>query len=120
MLSCRRYASTCQTVGMNIGYFTSFTVFLALNDVDFCNTYLRSTPSKDGHLTLSTYLRAWGWAYTGVTLLVAAFKKEVNFLPPGEPDSLLHFKSAFLRHETRFTNCCPHAECWHAHVANST
>ena len=72
---------------MNIGYFTSFTVFLALNDVDFCNTYLRSTPSKDGHLTLSTYLRTWGWAYAGVTLLVAAFKKEVNFLPPGEPHS---------------------------------
>ena len=79
-----RYASTCQTVGMNIGYFTSFTVFLALNDVDFCNAYLRSSPSEDGHLTLSTYLRAWGWAYAVVTLLVAAFKKEVNFSPTGE------------------------------------
>lgn len=79
-----RYASTCQTVGMNIGYFTSFTVFLALNDVDFCNAYLRSSPSEDGHLTLSTYLRAWGWAYAVVTLLVAAFKKEVNFSPAGD------------------------------------
>ena len=68
---------------MNIGYFTSFTVFLALNDVDFCNTYLRASPSQDGHLTLSTYLRAWGWAYAVVTLLVAAFKKEVNFTPAG-------------------------------------
>lgn len=35
------WASTCQTVGMNIGYFASFTVFLALNDPDFCNTYFR-------------------------------------------------------------------------------
>ena len=78
-----RYASTCQTVGMNIGYFTSFTVFLALNDVDFCNAYLRSSPSEDGHLTLSTYLRAWGWAYAVITLLVAAFKREVNFPPSG-------------------------------------
>ena len=78
-----RYASTCQTVGMNIGYFTSFTVFLALNDVEFCNAYLRSSPSEDGHLTLSTYLRAWGWAYAMVTLLVAAFKREVNFPPSG-------------------------------------
>lgn len=69
---------------MNIGYFTSFTVFLALNDVEFCNAYLRSSPSADGHLTLSTYLRAWGWAYAAVTLLVAAFKKEVNFPPSGE------------------------------------
>ncbi|CAL5220582.1 g2620 [Coccomyxa viridis] len=85
------YASTCQTVGMNIGYFTSFTVFLALNDVDFCNTYLRSTPSEDGHLTLSTYLRVWGWVYAVVTLLVAAFKKEVNFTPAEELESF-HLK----------------------------
>ena len=35
------YAATCQTVGMNIGYFTSFTVFIALNDADFCNAYFR-------------------------------------------------------------------------------
>lgn len=36
-----RWASTCQTVGMNAGYFTSFTVFLALNDASFCNAWLR-------------------------------------------------------------------------------
>ena len=29
------YASTCQTIGLNTGYFASFTVFLALNSVDF-------------------------------------------------------------------------------------
>ena len=80
---------------MNIGYFTSFTVFLALNDVDFCNTYLRSTPSEDGHLTLSTYLRVWGWVYAVVTLLVAAFKKEVNFTPAGEV--LAQFEDACFR-----------------------
>lgn len=32
-----RWASTCQTVGMNTGYFASFTLFLALNDTSFCN-----------------------------------------------------------------------------------
>ena len=94
-IACCRYASTCQTVGMNIGYFTSFTVFLALNDVDFCNTYLRISPSEDGHLTLSTYLRAWGWAYAVVTLLVAAFKKEVNFPPSGETDGCFHCELSF-------------------------
>jgi hypothetical protein len=31
------YASTCQTIGMNCGYFTSFTAFLALNNPGFCN-----------------------------------------------------------------------------------
>ena len=30
----------CQTVGMNLGYFASFTVFLALSDAGFCNRYL--------------------------------------------------------------------------------
>ena len=112
---CCRYASTCQTVGMNIGYFTSFTVFLALNDVDFCNTYLRSSPSEDGHLTLSTYLRAWGWAYAVVTLLVAAFKKEVNFTPAGETPAQIKctwLKRASVRAESRLhprVRACMHA-----------
>lgn len=29
------YASTCQTIGLNTGYFASFTVFLALNSESF-------------------------------------------------------------------------------------
>lgn len=29
------YASTCQTIGLNTGYFASFTVFLALNSEEF-------------------------------------------------------------------------------------
>lgn len=46
------WASTCQTVGMNIGYFLSFTVFLALNDPEFCNAWLRApgAPSDQGDL----------------------------------------------------------------------
>ncbi|GAB4813183.1 hypothetical protein N2152v2_000229 [Parachlorella kessleri] len=71
------YASTCQTVGMNTGYFTSFTIFLALSDPDFCNKYLRSgVPHEKGILTLSGYLRFWGWVYLTFTLLLALFKRE--------------------------------------------
>jgi PAT family acetyl-CoA transporter-like MFS transporter 1 len=29
------YASTCQTIGLNTGFFASFTVFLALNSEAF-------------------------------------------------------------------------------------
>ncbi len=36
------YASTCQTVGQTTGIFTSFTVFLALQDAAFCNRFIRS------------------------------------------------------------------------------
>ncbi|GJJ13956.1 hypothetical protein Clacol_008213 [Clathrus columnatus] len=32
------YASTCQTFGLNTGYFASFTVFLALNSEDFAHS----------------------------------------------------------------------------------
>lgn len=70
---------------MNLGYFTSFTVFLALNDVDFCNKYLRSGGDQpQGILPLGTYLRFWGWFYAVLTVLIAAFKSEVNFRSTGD------------------------------------
>ena len=69
---------------MNLGYFASFTVFLALNDAGFCNRYLRAHPSPVGVLSLAAYLRAWGWAYLAITLVIAACKAERNFQPRGE------------------------------------
>ncbi|KAH9927460.1 MFS general substrate transporter [Epithele typhae] len=44
------YASTCQTIGLNSGYLMSYTVFLALNSVDFANKW--GIP----RLTLGSYL----------------------------------------------------------------
>lgn len=82
VVACR-YASTCQTLGMNIGYFTSFTAFLALNDADFCNNYLRDAPYKEGILPLAGYLQFWGCFFVVVTLLIAVFKHETNFQPAG-------------------------------------
>ena len=68
---------------MNIGYFTSFTAFLALNDADFCNNYLRDAPYKEGILPLAGYLQFWGCFFVVVTLLIAVFKHETNFQPAG-------------------------------------
>lgn len=81
------YASTCQTVGMNLGYFTSITVFLALNDADFCNHYLRgpAAASAVGAITLAGYLRIWAVAYVVVTAAVALLKRE---RPPPPPSSM--------------------------------
>jgi len=31
----RGYASTCQTIGLNTGYFLAFTVFMAFNAPEF-------------------------------------------------------------------------------------
>jgi hypothetical protein len=42
------YASTCQTLGMNCGYFTSFTIFLALSNPEFCNAYIRGNKRLSG------------------------------------------------------------------------
>ncbi len=42
------YASTCQTLGMNAGYFTSFTVFLALSNGEFSNKYIRTNSFLQG------------------------------------------------------------------------
>ena len=42
----RPLGSTCQAIGLNLGYFVSYTVFLALNSKQFCNTYLRSVPGR--------------------------------------------------------------------------
>eukprot|EP01024_Parvocaulis_polyphysoides_P008612 TRINITY_DN1256_c1_g2_i1.p2 TRINITY_DN1256_c1_g2~~TRINITY_DN1256_c1_g2_i1.p2 ORF type:complete len:302 (+),score=32.11 TRINITY_DN1256_c1_g2_i1:177-1082(+) len=82
------YASTCQTIGMNIGYFLSFTVFLALNDPDFCNSYLRVEKQTVGIITLASYLKFWGCAFAIITIIVALFKSgpELQF---GVQDGLL-------------------------------
>eukprot|EP00013_Stygamoeba_regulata_P020339 CAMPEP_0177654508 /NCGR_PEP_ID=MMETSP0447-20121125/14375_1 /TAXON_ID=0 /ORGANISM="Stygamoeba regulata, Strain BSH-02190019" /LENGTH=591 /DNA_ID=CAMNT_0019158173 /DNA_START=194 /DNA_END=1969 /DNA_ORIENTATION=- len=72
------FAGTCQTIGLNIGYFMSFTIFLAFHSADFCNKFLRSTEtaSEEGVLTLAGYLQFWGIMYLGITVLLAVFKHE--------------------------------------------
>lgn len=70
------YASTAQTVGLNTGYFTSFTVFLAFNSPEFANKYFRAEPLDVGVVTLSQYLTFWGWVYLIMTVLVGVFMHE--------------------------------------------
>ena len=70
------YASTAQTIGLNTGYFLSFTVFLAFNSPEFANKYFRTTPLDVGLVSLGAYLKFWGWMYILVTLLLARYKKE--------------------------------------------
>ena len=143
------YAATCQTVGMNLGYFSSFTVFLALNDASFANKYLPGLSSAGegaqcvacvcpspgegaqciacvcpprervrgwlaakarswfavegvaeclpvrhvcalgcrsaGAISLSGYLRFWGWAYLAITVAVALFTREPSAGSSGAP-----------------------------------
>lgn len=64
------YASTCQTIGLNTGFFASFTVFLALNSESFAEKW--GIP----RLTLSTYLKFWSIVCYAVTIWLMLFKKE--------------------------------------------
>ncbi|KAJ2004451.1 hypothetical protein GGI04_002605 [Coemansia thaxteri] len=70
------YASTCQTVGLNCGYFLSFTVFLALNSAEFSNKYIFSSPREEGFLQLGPYMAFWALMYVVVTLYLIVFKVE--------------------------------------------
>lgn len=75
------YASTAQTIGINSGYFCSFTIFLALSSPDFANKYLRSNPLDQGLFTMGSYLIFWGWIYLIVTGLI--------FFVPEDPSHLV-------------------------------
>ena len=81
------YASTCNTVGQTAGYFLGNVVFLALESVDFCNSYLRSEPQSTGLVTLSGFFYFWGIVFMVSTTLVMIFKREsTNRLPEDEPE----------------------------------
>ncbi|GAA5820863.1 hypothetical protein JCM11251_001850 [Rhodosporidiobolus azoricus] len=70
------YASTAQTIGLNSGYFLSFTVFLAFNSVEFSNKYFRSTPLDYPLVSLSGYLHFWAVGFIIVTAYLAFFQAE--------------------------------------------
>ncbi|KAI9226758.1 MAG: acetyl-coenzyme A transporter 1-domain-containing protein [Piptocephalis tieghemiana] len=72
------YASTAQTIGLNTGYFVSFTIFLALNSAEFCNKYLRwdGTEGTEGLFSLGGYMTFWGYVYLVVTGILVFFKSE--------------------------------------------
>ncbi|KAI1319286.1 hypothetical protein EDD11_004423 [Mortierella claussenii] len=70
------YASTAQTIGLNSGYFLSFTVFLAFNSPEFSNKYFRTEPLDVGLVPLGGYLKFWSMMYFSITLWLVFLKKE--------------------------------------------
>lgn len=70
------YASTAQTLGINFGYFLSFTVFISLNSSDFANKYFRTQPLDYGFVSLGGYMKFAGILYILVTIYVIMFTKE--------------------------------------------
>lgn len=70
------FASTCNSVGQTAGFFLGYTVFLALESKEFCNTYLRWEPQNSGIADISTFLFIWGLVFITVTTGVWWFKRE--------------------------------------------
>jgi len=64
------YASTCQTIGLNTGYFASFTVFLAFNSESFAQKW--GVP----RLTLGTYLQFCSVFSFAVTIWLLFVKED--------------------------------------------
>lgn len=88
------FASTAQTIGMNCGYFLSFTVFLALSSPDFANKYLRKLPIDKGLFDLGEYLAFWGWMFLIVTVFMYFIPEEPAHLRGRSFDKLStsHYK----------------------------
>ncbi|AET38579.1 uncharacterized protein Ecym_3067 [Eremothecium cymbalariae DBVPG len=79
------YASTAQTVGLNTGYFLSFSIFLSFNSGHFLNKYIRSTAQDYGLVSFSGYLKLSGWIYMLVTLYVVFYTTEHPVTSGGLP-----------------------------------
>lgn len=73
------YASTCNSVGQTAGFFISYTLFLALQSKDFCNSFLRwGEPLETGIVELPSFMYALGVVFLTATTLVWWFKRETR------------------------------------------
>lgn len=75
------YASTCQSLGLSLGYFSTFTVFLAFSNADFCDNYIRPlmffSSGTGGVVDLRSVLRTAGLYYLFLTVYISFFKHEM-------------------------------------------
>ena len=83
------YASTCNSVGQTAGFFLSYTIFLALQSKEFCNSYLRSEPQDVGIVDLPDFLFIFGVMFVAVTSAVWFLKKERREVHEEEGSTLL-------------------------------
>lgn len=87
------YASTAQTVGLNMGYFLSFTVFISLNSSEFINKYFRSVPKPYGFVSLGGYMKFAGVVYILLTMYMIFFTTE-------HPERVTKNKHVLPRHSS--------------------
>lgn len=74
------FASTCQSLGLSVGYFATFTIYLAFSNAEFCNHYVRpflfSSVQSGALVDLSSALRLMSFYFLTLTTYVAFGKRE--------------------------------------------
>lgn len=72
------YASTCNSVGQQIGFLTSYALFMAFNSPDFTNRFLRTEAnySNEGLITMGQFMMFWGVVFIVVTTIIGIIKTE--------------------------------------------
>ena len=91
------YASTCNSVGQTTGFFLGYSIFLALESKEFCNTYLRVEPQETGMVELSSFLFFWGLIFVTVTSAVWLFKSEKREVHAEERKTILDGEQRIFR-----------------------
>lgn len=74
------YASTCQSLGLSLGFFATFTIFLALSNEAFSDSFARPVlfmaSGKGAILDLASTLRIVGLFYVCLTFYITLVKSE--------------------------------------------
>jgi len=70
------YGAVCQSIGFNLGLFLSFNLFLPLSSVEFCNSYIFSSPQTSAVIPVGPYIAILGVAIILFTAWIQFFFKE--------------------------------------------
>jgi PAT family acetyl-CoA transporter-like MFS transporter 1 len=63
---------------MPIGFYAGFTVFLALNSLEFCNKHIYATPQNAPVITMEQFFVLWGFLNFSINAWILIFKNEVG------------------------------------------
>lgn len=67
------YASSCNSIGVQLGYSTSYVAFLAGTSPELAN-YFRQEPGAEGWFTMEAFLNFWGIVFIVTTAVVVALR----------------------------------------------
>lgn len=70
------HVATAEAVGGVSGWYIGYVVLIIFESKEFCNAHIFSSPRDEGLITLSGYMKFWGFLFLLVASLIALFKRE--------------------------------------------